>query len=153
MAIFKNLLAATALFNVALSGTAYSSDVESVVTSIQLVTSVTFIDPSATSSSTHCNTLTVTEIAPPNTVTVVAPPPVSGTGAETSAKSTKEWTVQTSIPSSIPSKPFPTEICVSSVHTVTVGTQVQTLTGCHMPPGLAPVSDHLFRSLYHQAVN
>ena len=95
MSIFKNLLAATAIVNVAFAGTAYSSDVASVVTSIQLVTSVTFVDPPAASSSTHCNTLTVTEVAPPSTVTVVAPPPgASGTDILESSKS-DGMTIQT----------------------------------------------------------
>ena len=111
MSIFKNLLAATAIVNVAFAGTAYSSDVASVVTSVQLVTSVTFVDPPAASSSTHCNTLTVTEVAPPSTVTIVAPPPgASGTDVLESSKS-DGMTIQTSIPSSTISKVFGNEPC------------------------------------------
>ncbi|CAN9364935.1 unnamed protein product [Alternaria alternata] len=134
MSIFKNLLAATAIVNVAFAGTAYSSDVASVVTSVQLVTSVTFVDPPAASSSTHCNTLTVTEVAPPSTVTVVAPPPgASGTDILESSKS-DGMTIQTSIPSSTISKVQPTETCVSSLHTVTHGGKAFTITACHLPP-------------------
>ncbi|RYN31571.1 hypothetical protein AA0115_g3999 [Alternaria tenuissima] len=134
MSIFKNLLAATAIVNVAFAGTAYSSDVASVVTSVQLVTSVTFADPPAASSSTHCNTLTVTEVAPPSTVTVVAPPPgASGTNILESSKS-DGMTIQTSIPSSTISKVQPTETCVSSLHTVTHGGKAFTITACHLPP-------------------
>ncbi|CAN9388563.1 unnamed protein product [Alternaria alternata] len=143
MSIFKNLLAATAIVNVAFAGTAYSSDVASVVTSVQLVTSVTFADPPAASSSTHCNTLTVTEVAPPSTVTVVAPPPgASGTDILEPSKS-DGMTIQTSIPSSTISKLFgtepcthvqPTETCVSSLHTVTHGGKAFTITACHLPP-------------------
>ncbi|KAH6868637.1 hypothetical protein BKA58DRAFT_387282 [Alternaria rosae] len=153
MAIFKNLLAATALFNVALSSTDFSSKVGSVVTSIQLVTSVTFVDPAPTSSSTHCNSLTVTASAPPSTVTVTAPPVVSGTGVETSAKSssTKGVTIQTSVASSMSSKtekPLPSESCISDVHTVTHGgTHVTTITGCKTPPGFAKPPPTLTKSL------
>lgn len=128
MSIFKNLLAATAIVNVAFAGTAYSSDVASVVTSVQLVTSVTFADPPAASSSTHCNTLTVTEVAPPSTVTVVAPPPgASGTDILESSKS-DGMTIQTSIPSSTISKVFGTEPCTH----VTSGKAAIAI-GCYMP--------------------
>ncbi|CAI9631888.1 unnamed protein product [Alternaria burnsii] len=134
MSIFKNLLVATAIVNVAFAGTAYSPDVASVVTSIQLVTSVTFVDPPAASSSTHCNTLTVTEVAPPSTLTVIAPPPgASGTDILESSKS-DGVTIQTSIPSSTISKVQPTETCVSSLHTVTHGGKAFTITACHLPP-------------------
>ncbi|CAN9416080.1 hypothetical protein AA0117_g8513 [Alternaria alternata] len=134
MSIFRNLLAATAIVNVAFAGIAYSSDVASVVTSVQLVTSVTFADPPAASSSTHCNTLTVTEVAPPSTVTVVAPPPgASGTDILESSKS-DGMTIQTSIPSSTISKVQPTETCVSSLHTVAHGGKAFTITACHLPP-------------------
>ena len=128
MAIFKNLFAATALVNVAFAGTAYSSDVASVITSIQLVTSVTYVDPPAASSSTHCNTLTVTEIAPPSTVTVIAPPPgVSGTDVLSSSKSA-DVTIQTSIPSSLISKVFKTEPCTYATFSKAI-----IATGCYMP--------------------
>jgi len=146
MAIFKNFLAATALFNVALSSTDFSSNVGSVVTSVQLVTSVTFVDPVPTSSSTHCNTLTVTASGPPSTVTVTAPPVLSGTGVKTltESSSTKDMTIQTSIPSSLSSmteKPLPSESCISDVHTVTHGgTHTTTITGCKTPPSFATVS-------------
>ncbi|KAL1795561.1 hypothetical protein ACET3X_005785 [Alternaria dauci] len=133
MSIFKNLLAATAIVNIAFAGTAYSSDVASVVTSIQLVTSVTYIDPPAASSSTHCNTLTVTEIAPPSTVTVIAPPPgASGTKGLGSSEIDRV-TIQTSIPSTI-SKVQPTETCVNSLRTVSHSGRAFTITACHMPP-------------------
>ncbi|KAH8632275.1 hypothetical protein IG631_13958 [Alternaria alternata] len=147
MSIFKNLLAATAIVNVAFAGTAYSSDVASVVTSIQLVTSVTFVDPPAASSSTHCNTLTITEVAPPSTVTIVAPPPgASGTDVLESPKS-DGMTIQTSTPSSTISKVQPTETCVSSLHTVTHGGKAFTITACHLPPaGLISSSNMLEQS-------
>lgn len=128
MAIFKSLLAATALVNVAFVGTAYSSDVASVVTSIQIVTSVTYVAPPAASSSTHCNTLTVTEVVPPSTVTVTAPPPgVSGTNTVSSSESV-DVTIQTSTRSSTVSKVFGTEPCTY----VTSGKAI-IATGCHMP--------------------
>ncbi|KAI4621985.1 hypothetical protein J4E80_004360 [Alternaria sp. BMP 0032] len=153
MAIFKNFLAATALFNVALSSTDFSSNVGSVVTSVQLVTSVTFVDPVPTSSSTHCNTLTVTASGPPSTVTVTAPPVVSGTGIKTltESSSTKDMTIQTSIPSSLSSmteKPLPSESCISEVHTVTHGgTHTTTITGCKTPPSFATPPPTLTKSL------
>ncbi|KAI4649324.1 hypothetical protein J4E93_003640 [Alternaria ventricosa] len=153
MAIFKNFLAATALFNVALSSTDFSSNVGSVVTSIQLVTSVTFVDPVPTSSSTHCNTLTVTASGPPSTVTVTAPPVVSGTGVKTATESssTKDMTIQTSIPSSLSSKtetPLPSESCISDVHTVTHGgTHTTTITGCMTSSGFAIPPPTLTKSM------
>ncbi|KAG9195195.1 hypothetical protein G6011_00315 [Alternaria panax] len=167
MSLFKNFLAATAIVNVAFASTAYSSDVPSVVTSVQLVTSVTYVDPPTALSSTHCNTLTVTEVAPPGTVTVIAPPPGASTTDVLWTSDSRDVTIQTSIPSSAISKVFgtepcthvtsgkdviavgchmpltsssntskvlPTETCVSSLHTVTHGDQVFTVTACRLPP-------------------
>ncbi|XP_014558206.1 hypothetical protein COCVIDRAFT_94962 [Bipolaris victoriae FI3] len=83
MAMLKALLlAATALINVAVASTAFSSGAASAVTSIHLVTSVTFVSSLPDAHSKTCDTTTVTQVVPPTTVTVTANP---STAAHSSA--------------------------------------------------------------------
>lgn len=83
MAMLKALLlAATALINVAVASTAFSSGAASAVTSIHLVTSVTFVSSLPDAHSKTCDTTTVTQVVPPTTVTVTVNP---STAAHSSA--------------------------------------------------------------------
>lgn len=113
MAMLKSLvLAATALINVAVASTALSSGAAPAVTSIHLITSVTFVSGLADAHSKTCDTTTVTQVAPPTTVTVTAIP--STTAHSSAVTSGLDKTVQVSF---IPVKSTVSHIfCLHTLH-------------------------------------
>ncbi|EMD86069.1 hypothetical protein COCC4DRAFT_146455 [Bipolaris maydis ATCC 48331] len=128
MAMLKSLLlAATALINVAVASTAFSSGAAPAVTSIHLVTSVTFISGVPDAHSKTCDTTTVTQVAPPTTVTVTAIP--STTAHSSAATSGLDKTVQVSF---IPVKS--TTVSTATLH------ETKTATSTTKPPYNVPVN-------------
>ncbi|EUC42330.1 hypothetical protein COCMIDRAFT_8080 [Bipolaris oryzae ATCC 44560] len=128
MAILKPLLlAATALINIAVASTAFSSGAAPAVTSVHLVTSVTFVSGLPDAHSKTCDTTTVTQVVPPTTVTVTAIP--STTAHSSTVTSGLDKSVHVSL---VPAKS--TTISTATLH------ETKTATSTTKPPYNVPIN-------------